>query len=112
MSYALGLNLFYNFYHDFKKEWNYLWVLVPSFVVACVQFGALFYSLAIRNMHALEETIAGNTYNKSDALGITGDEVCKTEECCKKPDDSKKEEEQNVFSLRAKDLVLNNMTKV
>ena len=34
--------------------------------------GTWYFGMAARNMHAIEETIAGALYNKSDAVGLTG----------------------------------------
>ena len=90
MLYQLGLNVYYNFWVDFDFYARYWWVLVPAFLVGLVQAGAVWYAygmgtwyfgMASRNMHAIEETIAGSVYNKSDALAITGDRLNKTYSC-------------------------------
>ena len=116
MTYGLGLNLYYNFYVDFKASaelvgWNCLFVVAPAFLVAVVQIGAIYYAysmgswyvdMATRNMNAIEETIASTLYNKSDAVGLTGKKV---ENCCKpKTEKVKTDKDNNHMEITTDDL--------
>lgn len=77
------LNLYYNFYIDFRYESGYMYgVFTMSLLALITQVGSAVYSFTMlnwysgmttRNMHAVEESMAGNTYTKASFWGLTGD---------------------------------------
>ena len=90
------LNVKYNFYLDYYKNPTakpryLLWMIPASLNVSLVSLGLVYYcqsmfswylSMASRNMHAVEETRAGQIYNRSDYWGVTkSDSNCKSKEC-------------------------------
>jgi hypothetical protein len=76
MSFSFYLNLKYNFYFDFKNENLYIFRVLPtSLFVLVMQIGTSlyaafmlkwYYGMAVRNIHALEESLSGQVYNKID----------------------------------------------
>ena len=78
--FGLLTNLYFNFYIDFQWTKTYaISVGLWSFLVGISQGGSVFYaismlrwywSMASRNMHAVEESIAGSTYNKAEHWGM------------------------------------------
>jgi hypothetical protein len=78
------LNLEYNFWYDARNEASwYLRILWPSILMLILQVGSVAYAIsmltwyagmATRNMHAVEETASGATYNKALYWGIIKDD--------------------------------------
>ena len=76
MSFSFYLNLKYNFYLDCKNENAYKFKVLPvSFCALVLQVGSAlyaafmlkwYYGMAGRNIHALEESLSGQVYNKID----------------------------------------------
>lgn len=78
-SVGLGLNVYYNFYLEYEPSKDY-WcsVGITSLVVALKQIGCIFYSqnmlkwyfrMSIRGLNCVEESIAGEAYNKASYWG-------------------------------------------
>jgi len=84
-SLSLYLNLKYNVYVDYYSQTTvkkgYLaWTAPAVFSMALVQVGVGVYAgsllrwyagMASRNMHAIEESLAGTVYNRADYWGVT-----------------------------------------
>jgi len=78
--YGAIINVKYNFWYDFRYQQDYYQqILITSIFVLGVQIGVFLYafsmvtgyfSKACRNLHAIEETISGGTYNKALFWGI------------------------------------------
>lgn len=72
---GLFLNVYYNLYLDFEQSKSYLLTVgLGSLIVGITQAGSMWYaytmvkwyfSLAARNMHAVEESASGTTYNNA-----------------------------------------------
>ena len=96
MFFCFYLNMKYNFYQDYYLNPNakpryLLWIIPASLNVSLVQLGLTWYcqnmfrwyaSMASRNMHAVEESRAGQIYDRSDHWGVTKTQSqCESKEC-------------------------------
>jgi hypothetical protein len=88
---GLFLNLYYNFYVDFEYSPTYLLsVSLTSVIIGLSQAGSAYYAysmcnwyfgMATRNVHAVEESIAGTTYNNAEYWGLIEKDG---KDCCEK----------------------------
>jgi hypothetical protein len=97
---ALAFNVYYNFYIEFEYSKEYiLSVGLCSLILGVSQLGSIYYAysmstwyfgMASRNLHAVEESMAGETYNKAEYWGLVEkQDGCKDAKCSSDHDHKK-----------------------
>jgi hypothetical protein len=75
--FGMFLNIKYNFVYESAFYISSTWMAVCFLLlqIACAYYSTSmtkeYYKLAFKGMHSVEQTIAGNTYNKASFWGLT-----------------------------------------